>query len=1014
MPSIRLLVLALAGSAFLLAAGAASETGHSGTYRGRILSERFLHQQAQSRRAVALSAEQPGPVRQDQGDIAVIDTSNGVVPSPNTFDLAGVSLRFEPSAAGYLSVPGALAFDETARANGIALSLADDDATRIDLPFVFPFFGAEYRAVWVNSDGNLTFGEGDGAVAARSLARAVSGPPRIAPLFADLDPSRAAARVRVDGRPDRFVVTWDGVPEYTSSGTGRRQAFQVDLAADGSIAFHYQTANLTSLVVGVFQGRLDGQPAAADFSLGPAGPAPGGLAELFQTSPELDIYAAGQQFYRDHEDAYDFLVVFNALGLSAGPGAFAFEVNVRNEVLGIGDLLAEEPVFDFGEDFGSRKRLVSFLNMGPLANYPSDPAAVIPLIGENSTLSVLGQEAGHRWGAYVEYVNPATGLPSSNLIGRQDAHWSFFFNTQASVLEGNAIFDRGEGLSPRFETVEAVGRYGELDQYIMGLRGPDEVAPSFVVLNPRNGGGASRSRQPQTGVRFDGDRQDIEIGMIVAAEGPRVPGHSVARRDFRFAFVLLVDRNSEPRAQDVAKLDRIRTEWEAYFTQAVAERAVAKTQIVRRLDLSAAPAAGVLAGGEGPVRVEIDAPLAEDLLLSLSVEGDAIAAPPQVTIPAGERSAAFSVSGLREGVGVLRAQAGTPGFDAPVARIQVVADPGLLSLEVESGAGQSGARGQLLPAPIVFSVRDANRLRYLGVPLTLTASGNGAAQPMSIVTGPDGLASTTWRLPTSSNAPSLQATVAGSAAPALEVLAGAAGERPAFSAEGVVNAASFNQGPAALLRGVTPGGLTTIFGAGFSTETETAQRFPLPRTLAGAVVRVNGVPAPLLLVSPGQINLQIPYELSGPEVQIVAESSGGPGAPVFVPVAQSQPGVFTDAATGLAAVIYVSDGRSPWHRAARPGEFLQIFSTGLGAVAPRVETGEAAASLTLSRTAAAPEVILGGRRLTPTFSGLAPFFAGLYQVNVEIPADLAPGDYELFLEIAGRRGNAGLLQVAAP
>ena len=236
---------------------------------------------------------------------------------------------------------------------------------------------------------------------------------------------------------------------------------------------------------------MQGEPTAADFSLAAAGPAPGGLAELFQLAAALDNVAAGQQFYRSHDDAYDFLIVFNDFGLSSGPGTFAYESNVRNDVLGIGDLLSPEPVFDFGKEFGSPKRLVSFVNMGPLSNYPSDPTAVIPLIGENSTLSVLGQEAGHRWGAYVKFLNPSTGLPSTSLIGRQGAHWSFFFNTQASVLEGNAIADRGEGVSPRFETTEAVARYGELDQYIMGLRAPEEVSPSFLVLNPRNAGGTN-------------------------------------------------------------------------------------------------------------------------------------------------------------------------------------------------------------------------------------------------------------------------------------------------------------------------------------------------------------------------------------------------------------------------------------------------------------------------------------------------------------------------------------------
>ncbi|MCB9383853.1 MAG: hypothetical protein H6509_04500 [Bryobacterales bacterium] len=1014
MPALRFLPFFLLAALPLAAAKAPSESSPSGTYRGRVLTERFRHEQALSRRRAALRAEQVAPTRQDQGDVAILEASDFVIAPFNLFDLQGVTLRFSPSAGGYASAPETVAFDESARANGVTLALDDDDTTRVDLPFAFPYFGAEYSAVWVNSDGNLTFEEGDGLVAARTVARAVAGPPRIAPLFTDLDPSRPAARVRLDSRPDRVFVTWDGVPIYTDAGNGRRQIVQIELSADGQIAFHYLSAAVQDAVAGLFPGRLAGQAEPADFSAGPAGPSSSGLAELFQLIPELDINAAAQLFYRTHDDVYDFLVVFNALGLSAGATAFAYEVNVRNEVLGIGDLLNDEPVFDFGADFGSPKRLASFLNMGPLSNYPSDPTTVIPLIGENSTLSVMGQEAGHRWGVYLEYINPATGLPSTNLLGRDDAHWNFFFNSQASVLEGNQIVDHGEAASPRFETVDAVARYGDLDQYIMGLRAPEDVAPSFVVLNPRNAGSTSRGRRPQTGVRFDGDRQDITVDLIEAAEGPRTPDHTVAQREIRFAFILLVAEGAQPNASDVAKLDRIRREWEAYFHQAVDQRAVAQTALVNQLRLSAAPAAGILSGSEGPVELQLAAPLADDLAVNISVEGDAIQAPATVTIPAGQTSAMFTVRGVAPGVGVLRAQAQALGFDAPVVRIQTLADPAELTIQIESGGGQDGARGEPLPAPIVVSVRDHNLLPYLGVELTATADNGGAANPASIVTGADGLASVSWSLPDSADPGALHFALAGREAPSVDVLAGDAASRPAFSAAGVVNAASFNQGPAALLRGVSPGGLLSIFGAGLSESTETALSLPLPRSLSGTTVRINGAAAPLLLVSPGQINLQAPFELSGSQARITIEHSAVASSLVTVDVAPTQPGVFTDASTGLAAIVYASDGLSPWNRPARAGEYLQIFATGLGAVQPRAETGEAAPPLVLSRTVAAPVIHIGGRALSPTFSGLTPYFAGLYQINVQLPADLEPGPYELSIETPDGQSNAGLLEVTAP
>ena len=64
--------------------------------------------------------------------------------------------------------------------------------------------------------------------------------------------------------------------------------------------------------------------------------------------------------------------------------------------------------------------------MGPLSNYPADPTERILLLGENNTLSVMGQEAGHRFLVFVRFRDPVSGQPSFDLLGRDQAHWSFF------------------------------------------------------------------------------------------------------------------------------------------------------------------------------------------------------------------------------------------------------------------------------------------------------------------------------------------------------------------------------------------------------------------------------------------------------------------------------------------------------------------------------------------------------------------------------------------------------------
>ena len=193
--------------------------------------------------------------------------------------------------------------------------------------------------------------------------------------------------------------------------------------------------------------------------------------------------------------------------------AFAYEMTVANEMRGIG-----VPVFDAAQDFGSAGRLRSMAVMDWIGKYPEDPRQ--QFLGENSTLSVLGQEVGHRWLAFFEFRDH-TGKRRP-LLGRGDAHWSFFFDSDASVMEGNDIEDLGGG---SFRTVGAVSRYSLLDQYAMGLVAPGQVPPFFYVQNPDQPvrRRARASRRPQIGVTFNGTRRDVLIQDIIAIHGPRVP-----------------------------------------------------------------------------------------------------------------------------------------------------------------------------------------------------------------------------------------------------------------------------------------------------------------------------------------------------------------------------------------------------------------------------------------------------------------------------------------------------------
>ena len=145
--------------------------------------------------------------------------------------------------------------------------------------------------MFVNSDGNVTFGLEDHASTDRNVARFLTGPPRIAPLFADLDPSQGGGVYRrIDG--DALLLTWCDVPEFDTP--ANRVNVQLRLAADGGIDFVYgPAATLAAAVVGLSPGET-GIFTPVDLSAAASTTIPGGtgaVGERFANVRELDFVA---------------------------------------------------------------------------------------------------------------------------------------------------------------------------------------------------------------------------------------------------------------------------------------------------------------------------------------------------------------------------------------------------------------------------------------------------------------------------------------------------------------------------------------------------------------------------------------------------------------------------------------------------------------------------------------------------------------------------------------------------
>jgi uncharacterized protein (TIGR03437 family) len=184
----------------------------------------------------------------------------------------------------------------------------------------------------------------------------------------------------------------------------------------------------------------------------------------------------------------------------------------------------------------------------------------------------------------------------------------------------------------------------------------------------------------------------------------------------------------------------------------------------------------------------------------------------------------------------------------------------------------------------------------------------------------------------------------------------------------------------------------------------------LPTVLSGTGVHVyiDGVPAPLYFVSPGQVNLLLPSGLKDGLHRLHLALDGRAGPVVEVRVAASAPGLFLQQ-PGLAIAVRLDGSLVSLEKPARAGEFLILFATGLGTtVGPALRFGElargAAALVDMQRFA-----IKQNDRSVPRdrifYAGLSPGFAGLYQINLKLPDD-TPADPEIRI-VAGDAESPG-------
>ena len=227
---------------------------------------------------------------------------------------------------------------------------------------------------------------------------------------------------------------------------------------------------------------------------------------------------------------------------------------------------------------------------------------------------------------------------------------------------------------------------------------------------------------------------------------------------------------------------------------------------------------------------------------------------------------------------------------------------------------------------------------------------------------------------------------------ALSILPPAVGAgNPSYTVDSIVNSAT--QTP----NYFAPNGLATIYGTDLAFETSSVSAYSvtagsLPTSMNGVSVVMGGLIAGLIYVSPTQINFVVPYELGQGSVTIFVGRNSLAGPVLKVQVYTGAPAFFTWRGN-LGIAVHLDGSLISPEKPAKGGEIVILFVTGLGRVSPDTGSSRIAHVPVSINPAAQLQVVIGGIPVPAPnilYAGLAPNYAGLYQVNVRLPDALPP------------------------
>jgi uncharacterized protein (TIGR03437 family) len=351
------------------------------------------------------------------------------------------------------------------------------------------------------------------------------------------------------------------------------------------------------------------------------------------------------------------------------------------------------------------------------------------------------------------------------------------------------------------------------------------------------------------------------------------------------------------------------------------------------------------------------------------------------------------------------------------------------SMTLVSGNSQSGTVGMNLAEPVVLKIADSTGAGVPGAVVTFPVSPENAAtvSPSPAISLNDGTVSITVTL--GNNPGSITITALSYGLPNIAIsLKAQASTAPSIASGGIVSAGLSNP----RVQVLSPNAIVTVFGNNFAPAGTAAQggvvNGQIPTLVAGLCVEFGTVAAPIFSVYPNQINVQVPAVAPGNvPVQVITDCNTPQAVaspPVSMPAQATAPEFFyftqpMSGANPIAAINAVTGGyvgpkdliSGATFTPAKSGDYLELFATGFGATNPAIAPGVVPSGL--PAVTAPYSITFGGVTLKPSeilYVGLSQF-AGLYQVNIQVPEGVPDGNQQLAITVGGVASPVGFIAV---